>query len=264
MSTALIEQLSNDGTDTVIAHGTGFMWRHAGRVFVVTARHVVSGRDPFDDSPMSSLGFIPQRLRIYPSIENPTGSGQWTRVAATLDVGPDTGRPWLQDPEFDALRTDIAAIELPMGVAALVTPPTRNVMCLNDDASVLGGEIMSWVGSECAIVGYPQSRVGGAMTPIWRRGTFASEPLLPVDDKPMFLLDAATSPGFSGSPVFRRHMGPVPIQEADGSITIRADAVITTNFIGVYAGRLRHSHYGGEVPFVFYANRLPFVFAQLS
>lgn len=47
----------------------------------------------------------------------------------------------------------------------------------------------------------------------------------------------------------------------DGAVFL-ADRVLTTSFVGVYAGRLSHSHYGGEVPFVFYANRIPIILAS--
>jgi hypothetical protein len=150
------------------------------------------------------------------------------------------------------LRTDIAAL-------ACVTDADRKVNCLNDNPKIFE-EVFTHVGMECAIVGYPTNHFGNLMMPVWRRGSIASEPLLPVDDKPMFLLDAATSPGFSGAPVFRRHFGPLPQQQPDGSINILADRVMTTSFVGIYAGRLQHPHYGGEVPFVFYANRVPEMF----
>lgn len=256
LATTLIEQLSNDGEETVVSHGTGFLWRHNGNIFLVTARHVITGRDPFDDQPMSNMGYIPRRLRIYPMIESGAGTDNWGRTMVILEMMLDDGPAWIQDPEFDTLRTDIAALEVP-------TPPGVTVRCLNDEPD-LTEDIVTYIGMDCAVVGYPQPKVGGLMTPIWRRGTFASEPYLPVDNKPMFLLDAATSPGFSGSPVFRRHIGPAPIQYPDGSMETKLDALITTSFIGVYAGRLRHSHYGGEVPFVFYANRLPFIFNHQS
>ena len=72
----------------------------------------------------------------------------------------------------------------------------------------------------------------------------------------MFLMDASTSPGFSGSPVFRRHIGPAPVEQPNGSLVVLAGNVLTTSFVGVYAGRLEHAFYGGEVPFVFYGNRI--------
>ncbi|MDZ4307181.1 serine protease [Allopontixanthobacter sp.] len=252
LSTTLVEQLSPADDNVVISHGTGFFWRHGTDVFLITARHVVTGRDPFTNEPMSNKGFLPERFRFYPTIE--VSPDRWGRATVRLDFATDEPTNWLEDPEFERLRTDIAALK----VTSLSGVLGRKIKCLNDEPSNFS-DIMSSVGFECSIIGFPQANVGGLMTPIWRRGTLASEPLLPVDSKPMFLLDASTSPGFSGGPVFRRHIGPAPTIDADGSVEVKLDAVVTMSFVGVYAGRLSHSHFGGEVPFVFYGNRIPII-----
>jgi hypothetical protein len=247
-SATLIEQLANDGTGTVVSHGSGCFWRHGENVYLLTARHVLSGRSPFDDSMLSKEGYIPRKLKVYPMFD--LEPGRLLRASTEVEI-PEDGC-WLQDPKFNELKTDIAAL-------ACVTDPDRKVNCLNDNPEIFE-DVFTHVGMECAIVGYPTNHFGNLMMPVWRRGSIASEPLLPVDGKPMFLLDAATSPGFSGAPVFRRHFGPLPQQQPDGSINILADRVMTTSFVGIYAGRLQHPHYGGEVPFVFYANRVPEMF----
>lgn len=249
MCTTLIEQLSNDGNDTVISHGSGCFWRHKGIAYLLTARHVLSGRSPFDNSILSDKGYIPRKIRVYPMFD--IGGGDLVRASTEVEI-PEDGC-WLEDPKFEELRTDIAAL-------ACWTEPDKRLHCLNDSPELFE-EMFTHVGMECAIVGYPTTQFGDLMLPVWRRGSIASEPLLPVDGKPMFLLDAATSPGFSGSPVFRRHFGPLPVLEADGSISILADRVMTTSFVGIYAGRLQHPHVGGEVPFVFYGNRVPEIFS---
>ena len=67
--------------------------------------------------------------------------------------------------------------------------------------------------------------------PIWKRGSFASEPKLQADELPIFLIDTATNEGMSGSPVFIR---------TRGALLENGDTVgdgIHTRFIGVYSGR---------------------------
>lgn len=118
---------------------------------------------------------------------------------------------------------------------------------------------MTHPGLECMVIGYPSAPKKELMFPIWRRGIIASEPLIPWDEKPIFLLDCTTSPGFSGSPVFRHHVGPVPFYEKDGSLTVDPSAIVTTTLVGVYCGRLQHPHFGGEIPYVFYENRIPII-----
>lgn len=244
-----IELLANDGSGHVISHGTGFFWRVDSRVFLVTARHVVSGVNPFDDSVMSETGFLPEIIRCFPSGYVDDSRRIVARhVGIELPVRIDHQPQWLEDPRFSELRTDIAAVELSFDNLSLV-------ICVNDAPDIFS-DIVSLVGFECSILGYPTANFGGLKTPVWRRGTIASDPSLPVDGKPMFLLDASTSPGFSGGPVFRRHSGPAPRRMADGQIEIDASKVLTTAFVGVYCGRFQHAYVGGEVPFVFYGNRI--------
>ncbi len=248
-----IDQLSNDGRDDLVAHGSGFFWRFSTKPYLITARHVLSGRNPFDDSAMSDMGYFPTRIRVYPSIG--FSPGNWTRTPTIIELDRDGEKLWFQDPDFHTLRTDIAAV-------AITIPDDWPMLCLNDDPGILS-ELVTQIGFECSIVGYPYANSSDLMTPIWRRATIASEPLLPIDGKPMFLLDASTSPGFSGSPVFRLHIGPAPVYAPPDRIRILADRVVSTFFVGVYAGRLRHAHYGGEVPFAFYGNRIPFILESM-
>ena len=254
MSTTPIEQLANDGSDAVVSHGSGFMWRHGDKAYLITARHVVSGQSPFDGMLLSDKGFIPRRFNFYPAFN--VGVDNWARRRVSYEFEEGSDEAWFEDRDFSTLRTDIAALPVPL-------PPELPVRCLNDSPDIYT-KMWSHVGLECAIVGYPTSSFGDLMTPIWRRGSVASEPSLPVDGKPMFLLDATTSPGFSGSPVFRRQAGPMPVQQPDGSLNVNLDNVLAHSFVGVYAGRLQHPHIGGEVPFVFYGNRLPFILPPLS
>lgn len=251
-SATLVLQLANDGSETLISHGSGCFWRHNGVVYLLTARHVLTGRSPFDDSILSEAGYIPKRIRVHPMmlLEN----GSYIRASTEIEL-PEVGG-YLEDPKFDELRTDIAAV-------ACFTDPQKKCFCINDSNEIFEN-VFTHVAMECAIVDYPTQRFGNLMMPVWRRGAIASEPMLPVDGRPMFLVDAATSPGFSGSPVFRWHVGPLPQQQPDGSITINQDRVLTMTLVGIYAGRLQHPHYGGEIPFVFYANRIPELFKALT
>lgn len=252
LSCTLINQLSNDGSGSVVAHGSGCFYRHLGKLFLLTARHVLSGRSPFDDKLMSPSGFVPARVRLFPTLRL---GENYSRVSMDVDVIRNDQPLWLQDPAFDLLRTDIAL--LPINFDG-----SETVKCIND-TEFDHRNIFSHVGVDFAVVGYPNINFTGLMTPIWRRATIASEPCLPVDGKPMFLLDASTGPGFSGAPVFRQHFGPLPVRDENGNIGIHASNVRTLQLVGIYAGRLANIHVGGEVPFVFYANRIQFILGGL-
>lgn len=253
MAVVLIEQLSNDGFDTTIGHGTGFIKYVAGRYFLVTARHVLSGRDPFSSKLLSREGYLPRRFRIHPTVEYPSGSNFWTRSETIIESSDEEQPIWVGDPDFETLRTDIA-------VWPLSLPPGMTLRHVGDTTS-REASMMVHPGLECMVIGFPLGSGSRMQQPVWRRGVMASEPMIPWDNKPIFLLDCTTSPGFSGSPVFRHHVGPLPLYQNDGSITMDPLAVITTSLIGVYGGRLQHSHFGGEVPYVFYGNRIPIIIA---
>lgn len=251
MAVVAIEQLANDGSSTIIGHGTGFIKFADGRYFLITARHVLDGRNPFTSEILSREGYIPRRFKIHFTAEFPAGSNMWTR-GETIIESPEEGSPsWYGDPAFDELRTDIA-------VWPLMLPPGMAIRHVGN-TTPLEASMMVHPGLECMVIGYPLGPDRGMQQPVWRRGVMASEPLIPWDNKPIFLLDCTTSPGFSGSPVFRHHVGPLPYYEADGSITVDPGAVVTTALVGVYGGRLQHPHFGGEVPYVFYENRIPVI-----
>lgn len=254
LSVTPILLLSNDGFDQTISHGTGFFWRDKSDVFLLSARHVFSGLHPFTNEAISKGRFFPRKLKFFPTAELESGSDRWERIEVTFSTDDD--RFWIEDPEFEKFRTDIAAIKLAGDV------PKLRIQCLND-ASIFQ-EVLTASGFDCSVVGYPTPNFGELMTPVWRRGSIASEPMLAIDNKPLFLLDSTTAPGFSGAPVFRRHIGPRPTI-GDGKVpNIDLANVCSTTLVGVYAGRLGHVHFAGEVPFAFYANRIDHIIRNAS
>lgn len=249
MAVTPLELLANDGSDDVVMHATGFVYKDSDQYFLVSARHVFSGRDAFTNNVISDKGYIPERIRLRLISTLEDQRVLTTTIILSLYLN---GQPiWVEDPEFESLRTDIAVIQLPS--------PRPGVMPVFLEASPTAYEIVTVVGFDCSIVGYPSRNLEGLMTPIWRRGALASEPLLPVDRKPMFLIDAATGPGFSGAPVIRRQIGPLATRGGDGQISVQIDRLLTTSLIGVYSGRVLHPSSGGEVPYAFYANRIPII-----
>lgn len=244
LACTLIKQFAADGSGDVLSHGSGFFWRSEDNVHLVSARHVFSGLNPFTDDLMSAQGYIPDEIAFFPGIILSNGSVERRQFGLRLTSEEFV---WKQDPEFRNLRTDIASL-------FLTKDPEQRILCLNDEEDE--GDIMTTVGSACAVVGYPSPQFEGLLTPVWRSGAIASEPSLPIDKKPMFLLDVSTAPGFSGAPVFQQNFGPLPRKLENGDIQMDHRNVLALKFIGVYAGRLLNAHPNGEVPYVFYGNRV--------
>jgi len=183
----------------------------------------------------NSKALIPESVHFFCSTlssadDNPSLFAP-TRKRCRVELYQSDRARWYQHPNFEDERIDIAAI------------PLENV-CRVDDACHVNQygfqKLFHMVGGDVLIVGYPLGSYDGWMVPIWKRGSLATEPLVQIDDKPMFLVDAATTEGMSGSPMFRRVFGPAAL--ADNSMKL--DAVVTTEFVGVYAGNLMSSELG--------------------
>jgi hypothetical protein len=91
---------------------------------------------------------------------------------------------------------------------------------------------------------------GPGRTPIWKRGSVASEPDYNWRDKPAFLIDTATREGMSGSPVIARHSSVLLTTGSDGAV--ENDSVIgtMTKFAGIYSGRIGEDEMGVQLGLV--------------
>jgi hypothetical protein len=85
---------------------------------------------------------------------------------------------------------------------------------------------------DCFILGFPEGMIGAANTPIWKRGSIASEPY----QQHPYLVDSATRKGMSGAPVIARHTGIFGMKREtlDGSELIGT----VEKFVAIYSGRI--------------------------
>jgi hypothetical protein len=82
------------------------------------------------------------------------------------------------------------------------------------------------------VLGYPFGP-GKTGLPVWKRGSIASEPDLVPHVENYLLVDTASRPGMSGSPVILRSYG---THVSQGGVTLTSGSA--NKFIGVYSGRL--------------------------
>lgn len=230
-----VELLSNDGSDSVINHASGFFWRHLGRSFLITNWHVITGRDIFTGEVVSSKGYLPKKIRLYGCSFSRKGEIlTFIRNGMTLEFDEDASDKLVARRE--ALPYDICAILIPDGVV-FGSDPSRHQFTGAAAASCYVNEhhsdrVVTHAGDDCFILGYPLKSYAGLMPPIWKRGSIASEPLLGIDGRPIFFVDAATSAGMSGSPIFRRvSVGWVSDERGDRES-------VKYGFIGIYGGRV--------------------------
>ena len=202
--------------DTLLASGTGFVVQSGANRYVATNWHMVTGRDPSTGNPLSPNGRIPNRLAVWHHIKGKLGT--WGRRFVTLDPPP-----WLEHPVFGQ-RADVVALPLEIDDEAQVYPLDLNLA--DTDLIVSPSEPVS-------IIGFPFGLSSGGRFPIWKTGHLASDLDLDYNDLPVFLIDATTRSGMSGSPVVARRQG---MFRTSTGFTMGTGT--TDRFLGVYSGRI--------------------------
>ena len=222
---------SGNGSEDRIAitFGTAFVVSFHGLDYLITNRHIVTGRDRLEDKPIGSAA-LPEVLEVdLPISGTPEGEdglaliGTRTRVVHLYDS--DGYARWLVHPQLER-RVDVVAI--PLSESLSVSPGAFPVSLMPYELGTDDPSPSLQPADEVSIVGFPERLRGGARSAIWVRGTIASEPSLPFEGEPCFLVDARTRGGQSGSPVIRR---------SDSYVDGVPDGSSSWNLIGVYAGR---------------------------
>ena len=179
-ATVRLEQPLPSGLSTV---GTGFVVTAAAedgtpRTVLITADHVLAAM-PGDKA---KVGF-----RVADA------GGEWRYMPVSVRIRDAEGDPlWTKHP-----LQDVAAIELPSGVARAALPAAD----LAGNRALASLEIEP--GDEMMVLGYPHGfSANAAGFPILRSGRVASYPLAPASRYPTFLLDFSVFSGNSGGPVY--------------------------------------------------------------
>jgi len=218
---------------------TGFFWRRADKVFLITNWHVVTGINMMSGEPVAN-GWCPEKLVVQyftkVVLAEPSaavlGPNTKTMECPTVEIPlyQDFHRPfWIQHPMTFDWSVDIVAIQIDGALK-----DKSQAQCVNDRDYP---QLYHFAGSEIFVLGHPISKKDSAypvLFPVWKRGSIASEIIVPWNMRPAFLIDSRTSEGMSGSPVFSRVFGPA----AYGDGTVKADSILASEFMGVYSGRL--------------------------
>lgn len=236
---------------TVMAHGSAFVYRLDGQDHLVTARHNVTGRHWQTNEFLGKYSSGPTHLRVWLSTERPE-NWQVERSEddprhANIQVRLFAHLVPLVDEEWLPTWTQHPALGADMDVAVLPFHPPDDVVVMSWEREVVprtGPEQCPWPpqlfpGEDVFVVGYPYRLMTGPILPLWIRGTVASNPVFGYHDGrrayPLWLVDARTRKGQSGSPVMR--------SRSVGTIVVRNDgrAGITqfpdSELLGVYSGR---------------------------
>jgi hypothetical protein len=159
----------------------------------------------------------------------PDNTKHFSSHSAKVYVYEDFHSPnWREHAARRTLCIDIAVIDVTETLQSVCHPDT--IVHLNEYGF---SPILQVIGADAFAVGYPINDPPPKL-PIWKRASIASEPLAPWRGRPAFLIDGRTSAGMSGSPVIRRVFGPCAVSGTE----LNRDAILTSEFLGVYSGRL--------------------------
>lgn len=205
-----------------LATATGFIVETESAPLLITNRHVVRGRHQDNDSVLHPSAGIPDDIEIT-YIEN-THPLTWGKRVERL-LGDDGVPRWIEHPSWRE-RADVVALPLTQVSDVFRSPyslekPEREIAFRPTDI--------------VSVVGFPygHSTMG---TAIWATGFVASEPGLPFNRLPVFLIDCRTRTGQSGSPViFHRPSGGV-VALANGEMFTTKEPI--TQLLGVYSSRV--------------------------
>jgi hypothetical protein len=212
------------------AHCTGFLWQRDVDHYLITNWHCVTGWHPTENRALDDMCFDPEIAATQVTMSSDGGKApdgtplfKTSTGEVVVELRAD-GRPvWLEHPRFGS-RVDVIAIKLGSGPSGLMSAPINTIEF--KDLDVL-------VGDEAFVIGFPMDSKVAYPYPIWKRASLATEPQFDIDGLPMMLIDTATRPGMSGSPVFARQLG---VTRQKGKVVLGGgDAKC---FLGVYSSRV--------------------------
>lgn len=203
-----------------LSTGTAFFWKEGCQHYLVTAWHNLSGRHFQTKRHISGTAAEPDRIRVWWNIDaQPVGQKRTTFIPIR---DGDNDPLWLIHPEKGS----------DVDVALLPINPPNNVESYPINQLPQNSVGMS-VGQDVFIIGFPLG-IEGVGLPIWKRGSLASEWQIPSEAQPYWLVDTASRPGMSGSPVIQR----VYKYEEDPGSWMDYGNNGKSCFLGVYSGRL--------------------------
>ncbi|MDB5002863.1 MAG: hypothetical protein JWQ34_1088 [Mucilaginibacter sp.] len=199
-----------------IGSATGFIIEKNNVDYLITNLHVVTGLDYFSHAIIDPQQQIPNNIAIW---HNAQTLGHWSKSIETL-YDRNKNKRWIEC-EVAGKTVDIIALplqNLPKG--AKLYPV--HLKGFNDSITVMPG-------FSASIIGSPYGQSSDGKLAIWKTGHIASDLDIDANGLPLFLIDATTRPGMSGSMVVLRM---IPFLTRQG-----ISMGLGTRFLGVYTAQ---------------------------
>lgn len=213
----------------ILGSATGFVVE-LNDYYLVTNWHVISGRNSRTNRSSLQGGIAPTELNIIYHSSNRLGD--WVRRTENL-LNQDGSPRWLEHQQ----GRNIDVILLPLQNI------DNEIQIYPFDLNLANTDMIPETAMPVSIIGYPLGIATGGNFPIWKTGHIASDPDLDYNNLPVFLIDATTRGGMSGSPVVLRISG--NYRTRSGNRIIAGGA--RTLFLGIYSGRVHRDSEIGMV-----------------
>lgn len=207
--------------DTHLSDATGFIWQQGRQNYLITNWHVVTARNSQTGKQLNKHGGRPNKIHALFN----TRIQQFLKQPHIVNIRDAEDKPlWLAHPSRGR-GVDVVAIPLPYADEDVI-------FALHPINKYIALQLTVRVAMEVFVLGYPFGPEPPGY-PVWKRGSMASEPDLAHIGPGHYLIDTASRPGMSGSPVIRRIWN----QLVDGDRVMPAQTPLRTEFLGVYSGR---------------------------
>lgn len=182
--------------------GSGFFWRHEGRLYLVSAFHVLAALNDAQFHGRPAAPHVkPDTLHFHVFLKGEPAPTIHVCELPVVERGALGESPvWFQHP-IHGRRIDLGAMEVPPKLCpphALVHP--ANTLEAREPA-------LPHITQEAYLLGWARSRIPPTREPpVWKRGTIAVEPNIPWtrEAAEVVILDRKIPDGYSGSPCIIR------------------------------------------------------------
>lgn len=205
--------------------GTAFFYRSKNnRMFLITAGHNFSGTNLETGENRG----IPNKIIVIACTVNNHNLAIIGRENFEIKILDEDENPlWLQHPTH-GMEVDVVAISCDSEVENIFIQPI-NEFKFNEQLPLN-------VCMDVFVLGYPHGySTASYVTPLYKRGTIASEYVINIDKLPMFYIDTAGAKGMSGAPVIAKSTGHSVLRYLQTSIP--TDVFYDQAFVGIYTGR---------------------------
>jgi hypothetical protein len=232
LAVAKLEMFRQDESLILGGMGTGFFYKSDNETFLVTNWHNVTGVHPVTGKALHPQGLLPNLLRVYYK--------QWADATKTVVRSRHIDLPLYHNDRpvwFEhSARSNVDVVAIALSLDDFENFANEHINTIDQE---MGLEVCA--GMDCFILGFPEGMIGAANTPIWKRGSIASE----LYEQHPYLVDSATRKGMSGAPVIARHTG---IFGMKGEVLDGSELVgMVEKFVAIYSRRIGDDSLGYQL-----------------